>query len=91
MAKNGTPKSSRLAKRADLGVQLNDRLLDMELELRTLAGVIATLRIFSETDEPVEAIAISILARCGGEAVETLSSHWRSIREIAREDQVHGG
>lgn len=88
MAKNGTPKSSHLAKRADLGVQLNDRLLDMELELRTLAGVIAALRIFSETDEPVETIAISILARCGGEAVETLSSQWRSIREIAREDQL---
>ncbi len=61
-----------------------DLLLEMEPELRLLEGVVATLRILSETADQVDPVALAMLACTGGEALDELTATWNGLRETAR-------
>ena len=54
----------------------------MEPDLHLFEGVVALLRILSESSEPIDPIAIEPVAQIAGEATERLLSQWRASTEM---------
>lgn len=59
-----------------------DLMLQMEPELRLLAGVVAILRALSETADHVDSVALAMLAHTGGEALDELTATWKDLRQM---------
>lgn len=54
-----------------------DAVDDMEPELRQLAGLVLTLRLLGETDDSIEPLAISAIARAAGSTLDQIDDAWR--------------
>jgi hypothetical protein len=62
--------------------------LDMEPDLRALAGVLAACRSFGAGFDPVEPLVLAVLADHGDAALDRLVAGWRQL--IERDDTSVG-
>lgn len=60
---------------------LRDTLFAMEADLRTLHGVIAACRIFSQSADPIEPAALAVLVATASPAADQLLAAWRGLLE----------
>lgn len=67
---------------------LTDAADRMEPELYHLRGIVVALRIMGEARDSVEPVALSSLARSGGDALEIIEDAWESARLLARKHQT---
>lgn len=55
-------------------------LLDLEDDLQLLRGIFEVLTIIGDADDSVEPVAISVLARTGGDALQRVLHRWEELR-----------
>ena len=61
--------------------ELMDALDRMEPELHHLEGILTVLRTLGESQDSVEPVAISALARSGGDALSAVTDAWHAAFE----------
>ena len=69
---------------AKIDAPLQSILFGMEPPLRQIEGILALLTILGQATEPVEPIALAVLARSGQSAHDELSHHWCQILDAVK-------